>query len=84
MLTVEKDIKGEQIFIHGSPEKLRWLAAKLESIANYAESHGASHEHLMTPEWGGNELSSELQGKVESHSLVNHLIIYGWQKGGHS
>jgi len=84
MLTVEKDIKGEQIYIHGSPEKLRWLAAKLESIASYAELHGNSHDHLMTSEWGGNELSSELKGKSESHSLINHLIIYGWQEKGQS
>jgi len=32
----------------------------------------------MTKEWGGNELTSELQGGKESHAIINQLIVYGW------
>ena len=78
MLTVEKDKEAEQIYIHGSPEKLRWLASRLEAIANEAEKSGQSHDHFMTPDWGGEELTNEAQGEKESHALINHLIIYGW------
>ncbi len=78
MLTVEKDKEAEQIFIHGSPEGLRRLASRLEAIAAETEKSGSSHDHFMTEEWGGNELSSEVQGGKESHSLINHLIVYGW------
>ncbi|WP_299948260.1 Imm32 family immunity protein [uncultured Microbulbifer sp.] len=78
MLTVERDKDAEQIFIHGSPEKLRWLASRLESIATEAEKSGQSHDHFMTENWGGNELSGEIHGGKESHALINHLIIYGW------
>lgn len=42
MLTLEKDEKAEQVFIHASPEKLRWLASRLEAIAAQAEKSGNS------------------------------------------
>ncbi|WP_193754327.1 Imm32 family immunity protein [Microbulbifer sp. Q7] len=80
MLTVERDEECEQIYIHGSPDRLRWLASRLQAIANEAEKSGQSHDHLMSEDWGGSELSNELQGKKESHSIVNHLIVYGWAK----
>ena len=79
MLTVEKDEDAQQVYIHGSPEKLRWLASRLEAIANQAEKSGHSHDHFMTEDWGGNELTNELLGNPESHSIINHLIIYGHQ-----
>jgi hypothetical protein len=34
------------------------------------------HQHLMTPEWGGAELSPERQG--QSNRLVNHVKIIPW------
>ncbi len=77
MLTVEKDDKAEQVFIHGTPERLRWLASRIEAIANEAEKSGHSHDHFMTEDWGGEELSNELQGKSESSGLINQMIIYG-------
>ena len=78
MLTVEIAEKAGQIYIHGSPEKLRWLASRIEAIASEAEKSGRSHDHFMTPDWGGEELINEAQGVEESHALINHLIIYGW------
>ncbi|MFK7857370.1 MAG: Imm32 family immunity protein [Granulosicoccus sp.] len=59
------------MFIHGSPDKLRCLASRLEAIAAEAERSGKSHDHFMTETWGGNELSSELQGAKKSHALIN-------------
>ena len=56
MLTIEKDKEAEQIYIHGSPSQLRWLASRLTSIADQAEKAGHSHDHFMTQAWGGNEL----------------------------
>ncbi|WP_416306970.1 Imm32 family immunity protein [Neptunicella sp. SCSIO 80796] len=79
MLTVEKDKDAQQVYIHGSPEKLRWLASRLEAIANQTEKSGHSHDHFMTEDWGGSELTNEVQGSPESHSIVNHLIVYGHQ-----
>jgi len=84
ILTVEKDKEAEQVFIHGTPEELKWLASRIIAIANEAEKSGSSHDHFMTEGWGGNELTSELQGKKESHGIVNHLVVYGWAKNENS
>jgi hypothetical protein len=78
MLSIEKDKDAEQVYIHGSPDKLRWLASRLEAIAAQAEKSGNAHDHFMTEDWGGNELSNKLQGKNESDSIVHQLIVYGW------
>ena len=77
-LSVETNDDGDQVLIHGSPAGLRFLAKRLEAIAASAEKHGKSHDHFMTADWGGNELSSQLQGGGESSKLINHLIVYGW------
>jgi hypothetical protein len=78
MLTVEIDTKAQQVFVHGNPKGLRYLAMRLEAIASTAEAEGHSHDHLMTDAWGGKELSGEQQGAPESATLINHLIVYGW------
>ena len=35
------------------------------------------HEHLMTEEWGGKELTNEKQGL--SNKLINHVKIMKWE-----
>lgn len=77
LLSVEIDEASEQVFIHGSPAGLRFLARHIESIAATAEGAGHAHDHFMSEAWGGKELSGHLQGGKESHALINHLIIYG-------
>ena len=84
ILTVEKDKEAEQVFIHGTPGELKWLASRIIAIANEAEKSGSSHDHFMTEDWGGNALSIELQGKKESHEIVNHLAVYGWAQSENS
>ncbi|RXE98082.1 hypothetical protein [Pseudoalteromonas sp. PS5] len=61
MLALEK---AEQIFIHASPEKCRWLASRLEAIAAQVEKTGNAHDHLMTEERGGSELTNELTNEL--------------------
>lgn len=78
MLTVEKDKKSEHVCIHGSPEKLKWLAQQILAVAEASEAVGKAHEHFMTPEWAGNELTSNLQGLEDEFSIVNKLTIYSW------
>jgi len=82
MLTVEKDNECEEIFIHGSPDKLRWLASRITAVAEEAESQGQAHDHLMTEEWAGSELDSDAQGSNEGHEIVNKLTIYAWRANG--
>jgi len=37
-----------------------------------------NHLHLMTPEWGGEELSAEKQQLSEQYKLIHHLKILYW------
>lgn len=78
MLTVEKDKSSEHIYIHGSPEKLKWLAQQILNIAEAGELNGKAHEHFMTSEWAGDELTSKIQGSEDEFSIINKLTIYSW------
>ena len=75
LLTFELDRNNEQIFIHGDAEGLRALAKVLSRLAEKAELGRTDHDHLMTEEWSGNELSSTAQGKETK--LIHHVKIYG-------
>jgi hypothetical protein len=68
LLTFEINDTLESIEIfadkQGIKELIRWLELVLKT---------QDHQHLMTPEWGGDELSSTLQG--QSNRLINHVKI---------
>jgi hypothetical protein len=70
LLTVEYDPKGV-IEVHCDEEGLNLI---IERLATLRQRGG--HEHLMTPAWGGNELTEEKQSAEKE--LVNHLKIILW------
>ena len=47
MITIEKDIKAEEIFIHADPEELRGFAKKLWQISEKAEAKGKYKDCLL-------------------------------------
>ncbi len=65
---------GEELDIHGDPAGLRRLAFVLERLASQPKS---DHEHLMTPEWAGDELSSGSQG---GGKVLNKVTVRCWQE----
>jgi len=73
LLTFEWDSKNEMIEIHGDEKGLKKLKEALDLLL--AKS-GNDHVHLMSNEWGGEELSSEVQGL--DNELVNHVKIFKW------
>jgi len=75
LLTFELDRDGEQLFIYGDAEGLRSLANVLSRLAEKAESGHTDHDHLMTEEWSGGELSSVAQ--MKESKLIHHVKIYG-------
>jgi hypothetical protein len=77
-LTFELSKNADEIFIFADSEGLRSLAAKLNRLADKVDAGNPDHEHLMTQEWAGNELSSVAQGA--DTSLVNHVKIYAKPK----
>lgn len=60
--------------IHLDAHGIRLLKRLLDQLT----SAGANeHVHLMTPDWGGNELDNEPQS--EGAEIVNKLDIYLWK-----
>jgi len=76
LLTFELDKESEQIFIHGDPARLEYFANALLKLAAQAKKGELPHDHFMTEEWGGYELSSE--PLAEDGKLINHVKVYGW------
>ena len=76
LLTFElhEDDKAKQLAIHGSAEGLENLAnILLKLVKNTKEGH-FNHDHLMSDQWGGTELTSEAQS--EESELINHVKVY--------
>lgn len=72
LLSFELRDSGEEIEIHCNEEGLDALIHYLEIV-----KHHKTHEHLFSDEWGGNELTSEVQGA--GNKLVNKVTIRYWE-----
>lgn len=73
LLTFELGADGEELEIHCDR---RGLTELIRILSRLAHSAGQSHDHLMTPAWGGAELSEELQG--ETNRLLHKVTIRLW------
>ena len=71
ILTFELSADCNQLDIHGDTAGLQDL---LQTLQRVISSH--EHEHLMTPSWGGNELTEEAQG--QGGRLINKVTIHYW------
>lgn len=72
LLTFELTEDGSQLEIHGNEEGLRDLTNVLSRVLTTGD-----HDHLMTPAWGGTELTEEKQG--EKNALINMVTIRLWR-----
>lgn len=76
LLTFEIGSADDELFVHGDPTSLRRLASLLENMALNAEQGKFPHEHLFSPEWGGDDLTTAAQ--VPGHRCLLHVKIFGW------
>lgn len=72
MLTFELTQDNKEIEIHGDEEGLSEL---IEIVSRVVKSSG--HDHLMTPAWGGSELTQDKQG--QTNTLVNKVTVRIWK-----
>jgi hypothetical protein len=72
LLTFELTGDRSQLEIHCNEEGLHDLVSALSRVLATGE-----HDHLMTPAWGGNELTEEKQGK--GNALINIVTIRLWR-----
>ena len=78
LLTFEKDKEDDQLFIHADSEGIRILLKSLNHLLDKIENGMIDHDHLMTDDWGGWELSNEIQDKEGKTKLIHHVKIIGW------
>jgi tRNA A58 N-methylase Trm61 len=75
LLSFELSEDKDQLFVHADENGLRFLVDELNNLLAHTREGHFDHEHLMTPEWGGDELSSERQGGI----ILNHVKVYCWK-----
>lgn len=72
LLTFELTQTGDTVEIHADLVGLTRLIKTLQNVLERGE-----HEHLMTPRWGGAELSEEKQGRETK--LLDHVKVILWE-----
>ena len=77
ILTFELSADRDEIEIHGNRDGLKELIDSLHRLFESSSGDTSSHDHLMTPAWGGRELSEEKQG--QKTILVNKVTIHLWR-----
>jgi len=75
ILTFELVQTGDALDIHANKKGL----AELIRVCQRLYEHGG-HEHMMTPSWGGTELTEQPQG--ESHRPLNKVTLRLWGERG--
>lgn len=73
LLTFEWDADNEVLEIHGNEKGLEKLENIIKSLMAKADR---DHIHLMTKNWGGNELSDDKQ--CSENTLINHVKLFKW------
>jgi Immunity protein 32 len=72
ILTIEYDQQGEAVEMHINKEGAEILRGILNILL---ENDSFSDHHFMSPDWGGDELSSEKQNLSDDIKLIHHLKI---------
>lgn len=77
IFTVELDQQSETIELHLNKTGAECLKSILEKLIHYNQDE---HVHLMSSDWGGNELSTIQQNLSEEIKLLHQLKITYWKE----
>lgn len=70
---------GDQVFVHVDKNGLDLLISELMWLKSKLEQGECEHTHLLSPDWGGDELTtSKLKDQQSEKNLVHEVKIYGW------
>ena len=75
LLTVE--VEPDRLVIHADRQGLRFLAERLLVLAESTPPGQHEHLHLMTPDWGGSELTATAQGDGR---VLHHVVLFCWDE----
>jgi hypothetical protein len=78
LLVFETSQDGDHVTVHADVEGLRTMVKAFQRLLDHAERGNPEHDHLMTEDWGGGDLSSEPQHTDETVRVVHHVKLYGW------
>jgi len=79
LLSFVTNKSGDQVFIHADKNGIDLLIKELTFLKEKLENNECDHSHLISPEWGGNELTtSKLLDQVDEDTTVHEVKIYGW------
>lgn len=76
IFTIEIDEQGELVEIHLNKEGAEYLR---DLLNNLIEGNSDNDLHLMTPHWGGNELTGEKQNQSDTIKLIHQLKLMYWE-----
>lgn len=76
LLTLELNKQDESIEIHLNERGAEYLKSILDNLISHKQDE---HIHLMTPNWGGKELSNDQQNLNDNIELLHHLKIMYWK-----
>lgn len=75
MITIEKDVNAEEVFIHASPEDLREFAKKLWQISEKGDVKGKHSEQFTAKSGDDVELGTRPQGESRKYSVIKKLTV---------
>ena len=78
LLAVETNNDGDVVTVHADVLGLRALVKAFQRLLDHAERGKPEHDHLMTEDWGGGDLSSKPQATDGVTRVVHHVKLYGW------
>ena len=76
VLSFATDEDGDQLFIHADAAGLDHLIRSLTHIRKKLDDNICEHDHLMTDNWAGPELSAKTMGG--GIHLIHHVKVCGW------
>ena len=76
-LNLTQDGEGT-VHLHADEAGLDALISKLQDVKTGVQEGICEHDHLMTEDWGGDDLSVKNGIISDGHSFVHHLKIFGW------
>lgn len=80
LLTFELQLDGDCVEIHADSDGLEVFIKELLCLKQRVDNGECEHSHLMTDNWGGDDLSIEMQNKSGEYKLIQHVKLYGWKK----
>jgi hypothetical protein len=78
LLTFEVEPDRDVVEVHADSGGLAKLIKELTWLKQKLDGGECEHSHLMTEDWGGSELSNQIQDESGESSLVHHVKVYGW------